>query len=271
MARSRYYQFALSSTRAAHLGSPGSPGRCTSNIALIPIGGIQQWALDISASAIGARMQQPHLTATAVEKLKRSAKKVRNETGCSLAFALDQVASEAGYPNCKRVTELLRPQGQYRDELLPPMHYSVGVHVWGKDGRPKRFETVNALCEALGGVRPYLIRKPCEYAKPDEPCMCQVDHFATSVQANIGFDVGDKHDFWRYLYMLDRPATSFPGWVKRVKAGLGTGDHSPNEHLTIPGSNDDRSNTLNPNNDAYKAAADNHSDQLNPNNPRYKR
>ena len=73
MARSRYYQFALSSTRAAHLGSPGSPGRCTSNIALIPIGGIQQWALDISASAIGARMQQPHLTATAVEKLKRSA------------------------------------------------------------------------------------------------------------------------------------------------------------------------------------------------------
>ena len=72
MARSRYYQFALSSTRAAHLGSPGSPGRCTSNIALIPIGGIQQWALDISASAIGARMQQPHLTATAVENANTS-------------------------------------------------------------------------------------------------------------------------------------------------------------------------------------------------------
>jgi hypothetical protein len=50
---------------------------------------------------------------------------------------------------------------------------------------------------------------------------------------------------------------------------LNPADHYPNEHLTIPGSNDDRSNTLNPNNDAYKAA-DNRSDQLNPNSPRYK-
>ena len=34
-------------------------------------------------------------------------------------------------------------------------------------------------------------------------------------------------------------------------------------------SNDDRSNSMNPNNDAYKAAMDNRSDQLNPNNDEY--
>ncbi|WFN36919.1 hypothetical protein L1994_00540 [Methanomicrobium antiquum] len=33
--------------------------------------------------------------------------------------------------------------------------------------------------------------------------------------------------------------------------------------------NDDRSDSMNPNNDAYHAAMDNHSDQLNPNNERY--
>lgn len=34
-------------------------------------------------------------------------------------------------------------------------------------------------------------------------------------------------------------------------------------------SNDDRSDSLNPNNDAYKSSQDNRSNQLNPNNPRY--
>ena len=33
--------------------------------------------------------------------------------------------------------------------------------------------------------------------------------------------------------------------------------------------NDDRSDSMNPNNDAYHNAQDNHSDQLNPNNERY--
>ena len=33
--------------------------------------------------------------------------------------------------------------------------------------------------------------------------------------------------------------------------------------------NDDRSDSMNPNNDAYHYAQDNHSDQLNPNNERY--
>jgi hypothetical protein len=34
-------------------------------------------------------------------------------------------------------------------------------------------------------------------------------------------------------------------------------------------SNDDRSDSLNPNNDAYSDSLDNHSNQLNPNNPEY--
>lgn len=35
-------------------------------------------------------------------------------------------------------------------------------------------------------------------------------------------------------------------------------------------SNDDRSDAMNPNNDAYWASLDNHSDQLNPNNDEYR-
>ena len=34
--------------------------------------------------------------------------------------------------------------------------------------------------------------------------------------------------------------------------------------------NDDRSNSMNPNNAAYDASMDNHSNQLNPNNSEYK-
>ncbi|WP_445363188.1 hypothetical protein ACJJIQ_23640 [Microbulbifer sp. ANSA003] len=34
--------------------------------------------------------------------------------------------------------------------------------------------------------------------------------------------------------------------------------------------NDDRSDSMNPNNDAYWASLDNRADQLNPNNPEYK-
>ena len=35
-------------------------------------------------------------------------------------------------------------------------------------------------------------------------------------------------------------------------------------------SNDDRSDSMNPNNPAYQDSEDNRSDQLNPNNPEYK-
>ncbi len=42
---------------------------------------------------------------------------------------------------------------------------------------------------------------------------------------------------------------------------MGKGGKSPN---------DDRSDSMNPNNPAYKASVDNRADQLNPNNPEYK-
>jgi len=35
-------------------------------------------------------------------------------------------------------------------------------------------------------------------------------------------------------------------------------------------SNDDRSDSMNPNNDAYWSSLDNHADQLNPNNDEYR-
>jgi len=35
-------------------------------------------------------------------------------------------------------------------------------------------------------------------------------------------------------------------------------------------SNDDRSDSMNPNNPSYQVSTDNRSDQLNPNNPEYK-
>lgn len=40
-------------------------------------------------------------------------------------------------------------------------------------------------------------------------------------------------------------------------------------HGEIMSANDDRSDSMNPNNDAYEDSMDNHSDQLNPNNDAY--
>ncbi len=43
----------------------------------------------------------------------------------------------------------------------------------------------------------------------------------------------------------------------------------PKEVLMGRDPNDDRSDSMNPNNDAYWASLDNHANQLNPNNERY--
>lgn len=53
---------------------------------------------------------------------------------------------------------------------------------------------------------------------------------------------------------------SFGGGETMGKGG-GRGGRSPN---------DDRSDSMNPNNPAYQESQDNRSDQLNPNNPEYK-
>lgn len=214
-------------------------------------------------------MDHPLITATAVEKLKRAAKSHRNISGCTLATALDYVAAQEGYSNWKRVTELAARPSMPAPQLLPAKHRDLLVRVWSESSmRDKKVNTLPELCEALGGVIPVLVRQACEYATPDNPCFCQLDPFATSILAGVAVDIGDKHDHWNYLFLTSKPAREYPAWQKRVVIGLGTADHYPNEHLTKLG-NDDRSDTLNPNNSAHTATTNNRSAQLNPNNAKY--
>ncbi|MFL1449398.1 hypothetical protein ACI77O_13455 [Pseudomonas tritici] len=214
-------------------------------------------------------MHITHVTATAVEKLKLKAKAHRNFAGCTLAVALDHVAAQAGYPSWKRVTELAANPISSVDPLLAAQHRTPLVMVMsGGKAVNKLYRTVPELCEALGGVIPVLIRLPCEYAADDNPCLCQVDPFATAMRANVALDIGDKWDTYNYLFDLSNPAREYPAWEQRRAIGLATAAHYPNEHLTRRG-NDDRSNTLNPNNPAHAATATNRAAQLNPNNPKY--
>ena len=214
-------------------------------------------------------MNHTHITATTVEKLKRAAKSHRDISGCSLATALDLEAAQAGYANWKQVTECASRTTGSDNRLLPAKHRDWNTWVFAKGStRLKQVKFVAELCETLGGVHPVFIRRPCDGATQSNPCLCQLDPFATAMQAGIALDIGDKYDFWDYLFDANKPALEYPGWKMRVTVGLGTADHYPNEHLATRG-NDDRSNALNPNNPAHKATADNRSMQLNPNNSRY--
>lgn len=213
-------------------------------------------------------MDHPQITATAVEKLKRAAKSHLNASGCNLATALDHVAGQAGYSNWKRVTELAAKPSLPDSQLLPAKHRDRLTWVCTGGQKLKKVLNVSELCEALGGATPLFIRQPCEWSSPESPCFCQLDPFATAMQAGVKLDIGDKHDSWNYLFDLNKQAREFPAWEKRVVVGLATWDHYPNEHLTTR-SNDDRSNMLNLNNSAYTATANNRATQLNPNNSRY--
>jgi len=214
-------------------------------------------------------MDHPHITATAVEKLKRAAKSHRNTAGCPLATALDHVAAQACYSNWKRVTELAAKPPLLDSHLLPAKHRHLLTWVMAKSGmRHKKVDTVSELCEALGGAIPVFIRQSCESATPGNPCFCQLDPFATAMLAGVAVDIGDKYDSWNYLFDASKPAREYPAWQKRVVVGLGTSDHYPNEHLTTR-DNDDRSDTLNPHNSAHKATTNNRSTQMNPNSTRY--
>lgn len=215
-------------------------------------------------------MDHPHITATAVEKLKRAAKSYRNTSGCPLASALDLVAAQAGYSNWKRVTELAaKPPVPGSHMLLPARHRQLLTWVITKGGLwHKQVHTVSELCAALGGATPVFIRQACEIATRETPCFCQLDPFATAMLAGVAVDIGDKYDSWNYLFDANAPAREYPAWKKRVVVGLGTSDHYPNEQLTTR-KNDDRSDTLNPNNSAHKATINNRSSQMNSNNTRY--
>lgn len=102
------------------------------------------------------------------------------------------------------------------------------------------------------GFEPIIRKGSCGCGRLD--CLCLIDPFTTAEQHDVKLDIGDKHDTWHYLFLGNQ---KFSGHPAR--------DWDPD---TRP--NDDRSNSLNPNNLASKAAKDNRADQLNPNNSEYK-
>lgn len=216
-------------------------------------------------------MNATPLSATAVEKLKGLAKNHRDTTGQTLAQSLDAVAKQAGFLHWKQVTVL---SSQHTPALMPANHNGRGH--WLHDSttpRQHRFTSVEELCECLGSVEPVLLRSHCNESKPGARCLCELDPFMTAKRANVRIDIGDKYDFWHYLYLVDEPFSTPDPVAVRIHLGLGSHGHYIHEHLLVDSSssNDDRSYSLNPNNSAYQHALDNHSDQLNPNNERFKR
>lgn len=109
------------------------------------------------------------------------------------------------------------------------------------------------------GFEPIVRKGSCGCSRLD--CLCLIDPFATAEQHDVKLDIGDKHDTWHYLFLGNERYSRRPAYVIQCE----TRDWDPD---TRP--NDDRSNSLNPNNPASKAATDNRTDQLNPNNPEYK-
>lgn len=209
-------------------------------------------------------------TATTVEKFNREARSRSRLTGRPLAAALDEVAVEAGYTSWKHVTECAAWTVREGIRLLPAMHRHRLISVFPRGAISiKQVKSVAELCAALGGVEPVLIRQACGESRPSYPCFCQLDPFATAWNARVALDIGDKDDSWHYLFDANNPAHSHDGWLIRATLGLTPQDHYPNEHVGKL-NNDDRSNSLNPNNPAHVANADNRSMQLNPNNFRYR-
>jgi len=64
---------------------------------------------------------------------------------------------------------------------------------------------VEELCEVLGGVVPALLCSRCHESRPGARCLCELNPFVTTKRAKAAIDIGDKYDFWNYLYLPDRP------------------------------------------------------------------
>jgi len=109
------------------------------------------------------------------------------------------------------------------------------------------------------GFPPIMFRDATDCACSRD-CLCRIDPFATARSHNVKLDIGDKHDSWTYLFVLGKPYVEFPENIIKMHT-RSRGAHS---------SNDDRSNSLNPNNSAWAAGANNTSNQLNPNHPEFK-
>jgi hypothetical protein len=209
-------------------------------------------------------MQNQTISATALEKLKLLARQHRDNTGHSLTQALEFIAQDAGYSSWKQVTVLA---SNHTPTLLPAQHSS---RLYWVDSRPRmrKCQTVEELCNALGGLEPVFLRTPCQHSSPRMRCLCALDPFVTAKRANVHIDIGDKHDFWNYLFMPSRPYSGVNIVDVRINLGLGSHGFYLNEHLLLE-NNADRSDSLNPNNDAYRRSIQNRTNQLNPNNVRY--
>lgn len=210
-------------------------------------------------------MQTNTISATAVEKLKRLAKQHRDTTGQPLAVSLEAVAQQAGYLSWKQVTKLA---STHTAPLMPASHRWRSHCVFGGSPSWRQCKTVEELCEVLGGVEPVLLRSHCDESRPGARCLCELDPFVTAKRANVAIDIGDKYDSWHYLYLLDKPYSGVNIINVRINLGLGSHGHYLNEHL-LDTRNNDRSNSLNPNNNAHHHALNNHANQLNPNNKRF--
>lgn len=210
-------------------------------------------------------MQTNTISATALEKLKRLAKQHRDTTGQSLTASLDAVAQHAGYLSWRQVTELANA---HNASLMPASHNRRIYMVHDASPRSRRPTTVEELCEMIGGVEPVMLRSHCDESRPGARCLCELDPFVTAKHANVFIDIGDKYDMWNYLYITGRPYSGLSILNVRVHLGLGSHGHYLNEHLLDSG-NDDRSNSLNPNNDANLHATNNRANHLNPNNKRF--
>ncbi|WP_340163283.1 DUF3077 domain-containing protein [Pseudomonas maioricensis] len=136
-------------------------------------------------------------------------------------------------------------------------------------------------------------RQPLFRINPDIPIESALEH-ASSLLACIhelslgaAMDNAGEKSVWAVHYLSDMAkailddalsAGAAKGQMIYASAGVSQSEHHPNrchkqhdieERTMGRTSNDDRSDSLNPNNDAYQSSMDNHSDQLNPNNERY--
>lgn len=210
-------------------------------------------------------MQSNTISSTALEKLKKQAKQIRDTKGISLTDALEAVAQQAGFQNWNQVVST---QKNYVPALMPASHRFRLHEVSGVGPRLVTCNSVEELCEWLGGVEPVLLRSHCHQSRPGARCLCELDPFVTAMRANVHIDIGDKYDTWHYLYMREKPYSGVDIVSVRVNLGLGSHGDYINERF-FSRSNSDRGNSLNPNNDSYHASRGNRANQLNPNNWRF--
>jgi hypothetical protein len=95
---------------------------------------------------------------------------------------------------------------------------------------------------------------------------CNLKHYAHKNSRSIFFTEQHRYRYVTRFNSLHRKSGRWGSWAGRHLSQLPgtTGDITMGRTA-----NDDRSDSMNPNNDAYDDSMDNHSNQLNPNNDAY--